>query len=340
MNHVRPSACPRLVFHVGPHKTGSTYIQVNLARAQGALRDLGVDFPDEWREGHAGHFHLFRKLKAGYDAEVESDFASIFARGASTVVLSSEDISDLNPEQLELLRKVTRGRHVEIVFYLRRWSDVIPSSWKENVKHGLTAPFVDWIFEIYADPRAFSNRINNFAKVFGKDAIRVVSFSNLVDAGVDLFDHFVEKIVGLRNFNFPNASRAHQNISLAMETTELIRLLNLIGVTRGARQHVIDSRSLGDFVGYSQLMRAISSSLSPIRIDDSTPAFKDLYRELNAEFGGALVSPEFGEMIFTCKSRTLLTLRREAFFAKELDAEVLKKFRDQLEGIALAQADS
>jgi hypothetical protein len=342
-DHVQPSQGPRLIIHVGPHKTGSSYIQVNLALAQGALRDVGVDFPDEWRGSLPSHFQLFRKLRAGYYAEVESDFASVFARGAPIVIVSAEDISDLNLEQLMSLREAARGSHVEIVFYLRRWSDLLPSGWQEEVKRGMAAPFVDWVFDIYSRPRGlgyvnFSMKTNKFAQVFGNGALRIVSFSNLVDAGIDIFDHFMEKIVGLSDLKFPNLSRERVNVSLPIETTELLRLLNLIGVTENSRRYV-RLRGLEGIAAYSDLRQSILACLSPTQIDDSTAAFRELYNQLNAEFADKLVSREFGQTIFSCRGRQVLSLRKESFFAKETNADALKKFRNQLEEVALATAD-
>jgi hypothetical protein len=57
--------------------------------------------------------------------------------------------------------------------------------WQEQVKRGMTAPFVDWVFDIYSRPRGldyvnFSRKTNKFAQVFGNGSLRIVSFSNQI----------------------------------------------------------------------------------------------------------------------------------------------------------------
>ena len=48
----------KLVFLVGPHKTGSTYLQVNLAKQRKELRDRGWIYPKAGTSGDFGHHDL------------------------------------------------------------------------------------------------------------------------------------------------------------------------------------------------------------------------------------------------------------------------------------------
>lgn len=98
--HVPVSA--RLVLHIGAHKTGTTYVQGNLRHNRAGLAAAGVLFPatgdrsndfDPIRpDGSPGHQGLVGAAMAG-DAAMQSAFMDeVRASGASTVVVSSENM--------------------------------------------------------------------------------------------------------------------------------------------------------------------------------------------------------------------------------------------------------
>jgi hypothetical protein len=130
------SRLARYLIHVGPHKTGSTYLQKGFSRLRGALFELGARYPMHWADPESkSHVHLVRRLKEA-DPDLAREFASLNALANQTIILSSEDIVDLPVEALRRLRHLLGGRSVSIIFYCRRWSELIPSAWQEVVKHG------------------------------------------------------------------------------------------------------------------------------------------------------------------------------------------------------------
>ncbi len=54
----------------------------------------------------------------------------------------------------------------------------------------------------------YSKVWDRFATVFGRQSLKIVPFSNLVDASVDPFDHFCRVILGLSE-NSSNRARSH-----------------------------------------------------------------------------------------------------------------------------------
>ena len=49
---------PRYLVHVGPHKTGTTYIQTRLDAARDRMRAVGVAYAETWRAEAAVPSHL------------------------------------------------------------------------------------------------------------------------------------------------------------------------------------------------------------------------------------------------------------------------------------------
>ena len=129
---------PDFVIHVGPHKTGTTYLQLSFKANRPALQQRGILYPAVWdyTAGNPSHLPLAQKLKAGDRDGLAQDFATLLASGAKQVLISAEDLSNLEIPALQLLQSLVAGSAVKIVFYVRRWSELLPSSWQESIKQG------------------------------------------------------------------------------------------------------------------------------------------------------------------------------------------------------------
>ena len=61
----------RFIIHIGPHKTGSTYLQNHLTQNRAALIGRGIYYPREWTTPEIGwcHAELAQLLQQGaFDA--------------------------------------------------------------------------------------------------------------------------------------------------------------------------------------------------------------------------------------------------------------------------------
>ena len=127
---------PKYVVHVGPSKTGTTYLQSSLYHTRNALQQHGIAYPPNWWKKKAVYHHeaLVNKIAAGGDAVLEQSFADLNASDLKMVVLSSEGFPTLSRADLERFRDLLGGNAVEIVYYCRRWSDRLPSAWQQVVK--------------------------------------------------------------------------------------------------------------------------------------------------------------------------------------------------------------
>lgn len=148
-----------LVFHLGMPKTGSSALQVFLARNRDALLARGIDYlpTGEFQLGIQGRItagngaFLARTLLADnsparipdperHRAEFE---AALAASSAPTGLISSELFIDARREKLEPLigRLKERGVTAKALYYIRRHDQFLASGYMQQVKrHGCTVP--------------------------------------------------------------------------------------------------------------------------------------------------------------------------------------------------------
>ncbi len=306
---------PRYILHVGLPKTGTKYLQHNFWQLRQQLRAAGVYYPSEWwRERPLfAHHQLAEDLKNGPDAQIAEIFSRLNVCDSETVLLSSEGFNPVPDRGLEYLRDLTDGAKVEIVFYARRWSDWIPSQWQQAVKQGSLQTFPEW----YAAVLCNANRhpginqaifLDKFSRIFGRQNIRLISYSNLVDCKVDLFEHFCSKVLGLTGFPAMNGGGQTVHESMGILLTELMRCLNAREVMRSgvsgyhvfeAYRHISSDRAFAEDI--KSLHTAMEKHVAEVALDDSAYFLDPIYARLN-EYRDLLVSPECGRDIFERRS--------------------------------------
>ena len=133
----RAKAIARFVIHIGPYKTGSTYLQRCLAENAAALQDAGIVLARMWEDNplKPSHTGLVHRLVTERRAELEPVFAAWRRSHAGMVVISCEDLSAMSREYVKtlMLRELIGDSPATIVFYVRRWSELLSSEWKEYV---------------------------------------------------------------------------------------------------------------------------------------------------------------------------------------------------------------
>ena len=55
---------PRYILHVGPQKTGTTYLQSAFAEFRSQLKARGIEYPRLWG-GAGGQYPLVERIRAG-----------------------------------------------------------------------------------------------------------------------------------------------------------------------------------------------------------------------------------------------------------------------------------
>ena len=304
---------PRFVIHIGPHKTGSTFLQLCFRDHRAALLERGVLFAALWEHspGSPSHSGFARRLANGQFGELAGELNSLLTPSVHTVLISSEDLSVLELPAVQGLRDVIAGSAVEFVFYLRRWSDLLPSSFQERVKQGASRPLPDYALAHLKNP--FTSRLLNwelktapFREVFGEASLRTVCYSVLRDREQDLFKHFARTFLGWDDA--PVGVAAAINESRNAPEVELLRALNAMSARRGLPENsaVRDRFDLarGSF-DLDPIYAAIENYRDTLIFRDDWEPLAILHERLFESFRATLVAPHPPAKLFRPKRRDL-----------------------------------
>ncbi len=270
----------RIVLHIGPHKTGTTYIQTRLHENREALRSVGVDYCSAGLDAGFAHHKVADVARSGDEAALAALLEPLAASDAELLILSSENFDLLRaPGVRRLQTALPAARAVSVVYFLRDATELLLSSWQEHVKHGgvlgfheyanphLTAPF--------ASPLLNPCRVlDGYRSAFGAEAIRVVDYDAARAVG-DIFDAFAIACdaPGLTRFGTP----LRANITMELWFAEFMRALNAAaqeaGVLRYAnvRQTLLRLRKsdAGMQVLLAEAQRRISACMRPFSLRGS-----------------------------------------------------------------------
>lgn len=302
---------PAFLVHVGPHKTGTTYLQLRLAAARDRLRVHGVCYPDVWDSapGEPSHRKLVVALRAGNAAELQAQFAEIRSSGPDVVLISAEGIGHLDHAALGLLASLIGADEVTIIFYCRRWSEILPSLWQETVKHGDDDTFPEFLARHLADPIGspvlnLTHALDRYASVFGHSNVAVVSYSNICDQRLDLAEHFAASFLPHSRqmaADLPGSHEQRPNQSLSAQDIEIIRALNSFsfrdGLARASwlRDWVFQQRGS---LGLSALYPVIDLSMTTLRLSDASAALDLLHKRIFEAWHDRLTQPCLSGLLF------------------------------------------
>jgi hypothetical protein len=296
---------PKYILHIGPPKSGSKYIQSQLFHNRKSLAEKGILYPDIWwtRPDKIMHDSVRDDLAAGKD--LGPDFERLNASGARTIVLSCEAFDGLRPDALSRLRQYIGDNPVDVIYYARRWSDRIPSDWRQRVMMGNIATFPEFYIRFLSNPEGtgeinYSIVWDEFAKIFGRESLRIVSFTNLVDRGVDLFKHFCEVIVGVSDVPQIEKGLVQLNAGPEMIDAELMRVLNYLYKLETSREDPsmrIKFDRLKTGYDLSALREHMKTDMRRIKLKDNAVPLRTTWQAISA-YRDRLVSPEYGKEIF------------------------------------------
>lgn len=176
----------RLILHIGPQKTGSTYLQKKLYEARDELLTHGVRYPgDVTIFGHHDlAMHYVRKVVADAPALL----AELQAPSEHDTVVSSELFSRIPGERLPRLREDLGAPAARIIYYLRSPSERMFSMWCERVKHGEWMSYFEFASMQFAKPAqsVFLNplvTLDDYGEVFGRENIFIVNYEDARNRG-------------------------------------------------------------------------------------------------------------------------------------------------------------
>lgn len=222
----------KFVLHIGPHKTGSSYIQLECATCRDQLRQYGILYPRTWNKEEFAHDAIYHQLRQKHDDFFFSNFGTAVAEagpGIELMLISAENIEYLEPEAIEVIAKKFVPSCTKIVYYVRSWPALLSSTWQERVKHGATVTFAEHAAQHLDNPLLsavlnYNIVLSRYAEVFGADHIELRIYDNLLDTGQDLFEDVIGLCLGTQS---PLRGRGiKENASLTALDIEIVRLLN------------------------------------------------------------------------------------------------------------------
>lgn len=301
-----PGTMPRYVIHIGAHKTGTSYLQVLFRELSSRMKARGILYPSQWTgDGALGHVTLVARLRAGDDDNLRREVSELNHSGCDIVLLSAEDLSLLSVEQIATLKEHIGGHSVSVVFYCRRWLDLLPSVWQELIKHGRTLSLPEYVAIQLANPAVstalnYALKLDKFSAVFGLGNLFIASYSNIVDAGESLAEHFFGTFLSWPDA--PGLRKVLVNASLSLLDSEMIRILNSM--------HAIHRQASGPDMRVKYLrMRdkleldipfaAMNRHYGSVLLDENSGGLRLIHDEIFSKYGSRLLPPLSGREWFS-----------------------------------------
>ncbi len=249
--------CPplpgRLVLHLGLHKTGTTFLQHALLSRREALAEAGVLLPETGLAepdaarprpgGFPGHQGLLAAHRAGDDNTWKALYREIIGAGCATTLISCENMllpTDAARAEVipALMARLSGFKQVELVGFGRRADAYAEALYKEWVTDGGRGG-ARTIAEFLVD---HANTLTDWPALFAPweaaagVQVKLADFDLLKTEG-RLWSGFCD-LAGLPG-GLPAPSGLPRYPSPDRESTELIRLVNLLTPDRDTRREII-----------------------------------------------------------------------------------------------------
>ena len=218
-----------LTIHIGPHKTGTTYIQKCLVNNREKLLDAGVFYPEIGQEFLYGHHNIVKSIVHKEDSSIDRLIESV-PIGIKHVLLSSENFDNVSVDSIEYMASRFYGFNVRVIYYKRDAEPLLFSNWQENIKHGGVSSWSEYIISHLTYP--YRSMIINpnlvldkYAGVFGVESIQIIDYEKIMQQGKDIAVALLKQINADVGIDLPTKD---VNKSMRAAATEILRALNQI----------------------------------------------------------------------------------------------------------------
>jgi sugar-specific transcriptional regulator TrmB len=233
----------RLIIHPGFHKSGTTALQESFALNRPLLRENGIFYPPIGSKAHHRVAWALTQRPWGWNRrggertpEKYWDRMASRINGAKeeTVILSSEFFSEIDGERIRKIRSDIKGRDIQILFTLRPLAKLLPSSYQQYLKYGITVEYEDWLHAILDKPgeskvsptfwkrHSHGKVVARWVDIFSKSNVTLLIVNEAQPTF--LFDE-INKFLNLPTGTL-NAAPSGSNRSLTMEEISLLLELN------------------------------------------------------------------------------------------------------------------
>ena len=143
----------RLIVHIGPRKTGTTYLQRVLQQLSPELATQGVLYPIDFRDkddyNHVGavadltHNEESKESNrwAGKDGSSWRALSRVIDAWDGTAIISAEMIGGLRPAAAQRMLDSLSADSIDVVITMRDLARILPSSWQQHVRNTHTQSY-------------------------------------------------------------------------------------------------------------------------------------------------------------------------------------------------------
>lgn len=283
--------------HIGYGKTGTTSIQDFFYDNYEVLKNnkilyslkshLNYDIVDIWRESE----DFYKQNVFFVYKEIIDDMLKI---EHDIFLLSSERFVATSNSLLLFLKNLFSNYEINIIFYVRKQVDLIPSIFLEDNKYDLPHLGKDaWEMHITQNDYAynFNKIIEPWEKVFGKSAIKASLYHPEI-IGKDIRPYFLNKI-GINNFDLIsklNFQLEQSNTSISPLLSNLIIEINKNGKTFN-RNSIIK-----ELLNISKHLKGIKHS---VFTPEQEAEIKKYYAKSNAVFADKYLTAREKELLLS-----------------------------------------
>ncbi|MBD9371287.1 hypothetical protein IB238_01360 [Rhizobium sp. ARZ01] len=221
----------RLVMHIGPHKTATTYMQANFHHDADRLLERGWLYPSIGeRVGIAHHDlsdHGSQFLKR--EGAAYSDFVKVLQRAdreGLNILLSSEGFRRWKEMHFEVIAELIGNRSLHVVYTLRDPLDTVYSLWAQKAGMGSAPSLPVWMERPLRSPlrSAYMNPLKEIQPVLSMPGVdyKVLHYEEIRKQKLDIYAYFLQIALDIHDLK---ATKPSANERLPIEMTEFIRLL-------------------------------------------------------------------------------------------------------------------
>ena len=226
------------LLHIGPHKTGSTAIQVAMFRARPELAAHGVYYPGRRRRRREASEQLFPSgqphTPQGPLPHWDALSGEVAAAGSMRVCVSDELFGKASDETAAKIVHDLGGADVHVIAVARRLDTYLPSQWQERVKSGLCESYDAWLRVVLGDDvRPYEHRnvwrshdlqalVERWVQHVGPDRVTLVIAD---ESDRTQLPRLLEAMLGLPQ-GLLELDHNKSNPSVALAEVELIRAVN------------------------------------------------------------------------------------------------------------------